>query len=100
MNLNGKQRAYLISLAMKLDATFQVGKGSITPEYCEAIDEALSKKEMIKPKELGETLAGRTRSTLVQVIGKKIVLYRPAKDSEKRKIVIPRAQKTEDSSLE
>ena len=31
MNLNGKQRAYLISLAMKLDATFQVGKGSITP---------------------------------------------------------------------
>lgn len=35
-----------------------------------------------------ETLAGRTHSQVVQVIGKKIVLYRQGKD-DKKKITLP-----------
>ena len=45
---------------------------------------------MDDPRDLAETVEGRTRSEVVQVIGKKIVLYRPAKNEEKRKILLPR----------
>ncbi len=84
--MTSKERANLKGLAMKLDAIFQIGKASLTPEIVNAIDEAVEKRELIKvsvlqncdddPNELGRMLAERTRSELVQVIGKKIVLYR------------------------
>ena len=38
---------------------------------------------------MAEILAERTRSQVVQVIGKKIVLYREGKN-EKKKIVLPK----------
>lgn len=95
-----KQRAYLKGLAMNLDPIFQIGKSSLTPEFTASIDEALEARELIKisvlkncmdePKELAQTLAERTRSAVVQVIGKKIVLYREADDKQKRKIVLPK----------
>ena len=95
-----KQRAYLKGLAMNLDPIFQIGKSSLTPEFTASIDEALEARELIKisvlkncmddPKELAQTLAERTRSEVVQVIGKKIVLYREADDKQKRKIVLPK----------
>ena len=44
---------------------------------------------MEDPKDIANVLAERTRSEVVQVIGRKIVLYKPAKDEEKRKIVLP-----------
>ena len=93
-----KQRAYLKSLAMTMDPIFQVGKSSMTPGLTEAISEALEARELIKisvlkncaddPRELAEIIAERTRSQVVQVIGKKIVLYREGKD-EKKKINLP-----------
>lgn len=93
-----KQRAYLKSLAMNLEPIFQIGKSSMTPGLTQAISEALEARELIKinvlqncaddPKELAETIAGRTRSEVVQVIGKKIVLYRQGKN-DKKKIVLP-----------
>ena len=93
-----KQRAYLKSLAMVMDPIFQIGKASITPELTGAINEALEARELIKinvlqnclddPKELANTLAERTHSQIVQVIGKKIVLYKEGKE-DKKKIVLP-----------
>lgn len=98
-----KQRAYLKSLAMNLNPIFQCGKNSITPEFVEAVSEALENHELIKvsvlqncaddPKELGIMLSERTRSQLVQVIGKKIVLYKQAHDEKKRKIILPKSGK-------
>lgn len=92
-----KQRAYLKGLAMNLDPIFQIGKSSLTPEITEAISEALEARELVKihvlknclddPKELAQVLAERTHSQVVQVIGKKIVLYRESKD--KKKIILP-----------
>ena len=38
---------------------------------------------------MAAVLAERTRSEVVQVIGRKIVLYKPAKDEAQRKIVLP-----------
>ena len=88
-----KQRAYLKSLAMTMDPIFQIGKNSMTPELTRAVDEALEARELIKvsvlqncaddPRELAAMLAERTRSQVVQVIGKKIVLYKQAKENSK-----------------
>ena len=94
--MTSKQRAYLKSLAMTMDPIFQIG---LTPENTSAIAEALAVRELIKinvlqncmddPKELARTLAERTHSQVVQVIGKKIVLYKEGKD-DKKKIELPR----------
>lgn len=91
--MTSKQRAYLKGLAMKLDPVFNVGKSSITPEFTSAIAEVLESRELIKisvlkncldePREIAEVLAERTHSQVVQVIGKKIVLYKESKDNKK-----------------
>ena len=39
MVMTSKQRAYLKGLAMDLEATFQIGKASLTPEFVETITE-------------------------------------------------------------
>lgn len=91
--LKSKQRAYLMKLASDLDPVFQIGKSSLTPEGTAAISEAFNTRELIKisvlkncfddPRELAQTVAERTKSTVVQVIGKKIVLYKENKDHKK-----------------
>lgn len=96
--MTSKQRAYLKGLAMNIDPIFQIGKSSLTPEVTEAIREAIDKRELIKisvlkncmddPKEIANVLAERTRAQVVQVIGKKIVLYKESK--ENKKIELPK----------
>lgn len=91
--MTSKQRAYLKSLATNLEPIFQIGKGSLTPEVTEAVSEAFNKRELIKiavlknclddPKAIAEALAERTRSQVVHVIGRKIVLYKESKDHKK-----------------
>ncbi len=91
--LSSKQRSYLRGLSNKLEAIVQVGKGGLTPEVTASVDEALEKRELIKisvlnnceleAEEVAEQVHGRTRSEVVQVIGKKIVLYRPSKTNPK-----------------
>ena len=96
--MTSKQRAYLKGLAMTMEPIFQIGKSSLTPENTQAISAALAARELIKisvlnncmddPRELAQMVAERTHAQVVQVIGKKIVLYREGKD-EKKKIVLP-----------
>ena len=96
-----KQRAYLKGLAMTMDPILQLGKGGLTPENTAAVDEALAARELIKisvlqncmddPNEIAQVVAERTRSQVVQVIGKKVVLYRESKDN--KKIELPKPSK-------
>jgi RNA-binding protein len=96
--MTSKQRAYLKGLAMTIDPIFQVGKSSASPELVAAIDETFQTHELIKlavlkncfddPRAIAEMIAERTHSQVVQVIGKKIVLYKPNKDNPK--IVLPK----------
>ena len=96
--MTSKQRAYLKSLAMNEDTIMNIGKSSLTPEICTAVEEALDKRELVKigvlknciddPRAIAEAMAERTRSQVVQVIGKKIVLYKPCKKDPK--IVLPK----------
>lgn len=84
---------------MNIDSVFQIGKSSLTPEVTAAVDEALEARELVKlsvlknclddGKSIAEVLAERTHAQVVQVIGRKIILYRPAKDAGKRKIQLP-----------
>ena len=101
-NMTTKQRSFLKGLAMNIDPIYQIGKASITPEFTEGIAEALEARELIKisvlkncaddPKELAQILAERTGSQVVQVIGKKIVLYKESKKN--KKIELPREKKS------
>lgn len=96
--MTSKQRAYLKSLASVIDPILQIGKSSLTPEYIEAVREAFNTRELIKinvlknciddPKEMAQIIADRSGSQVVQVIGRKIVLYKPDKD--KPKIILPK----------
>lgn len=96
--MTSKQRAYLKSLAMKMEPILQLGKGGVTPENTASVDEALAARELIKinvlqnclyyTRQMAELLAERTHSQVVQVIGRKIVLYREGK-KDKKKIILP-----------
>ena len=98
--MTSKQRSYLKGLAMTIDPVFQIGKASLTPEVTPAVSEVLEARELVKitvlknclddGRSIAEVLAERTHSEVVQVIGRKIVLYRPAKEENKRKIVLPK----------
>lgn len=100
MDLTSKQRAYLKSLSGKIEPIFQIGKSSLTPSITNAINDALEKRELVKisvlkncfddPKELAAIVAERTHSNVVQVIGKKFILYRPSKKAPK--IELPAAK--------
>lgn len=97
--MTSKQRAYLKGLAMNIEPILQIGKSSLTPEFTASAAEALEARELIKihvlqncmddPKDIASTLAERTGSQLVQVIGKKIVLYKEGM-KEKKKIELPK----------
>ncbi|MDE7273033.1 MAG: ribosome assembly RNA-binding protein YhbY [Lachnospiraceae bacterium] len=96
--MTSKQRAYLKGLAMNIEPVFQIGKASVTPENVEAISEVFNTHELIKiavlknciddPKEIATVISERTHSQVVQVIGKKIVLYKPLKENPK--IILPK----------
>ena len=78
---------------MTMDPVVHIGKSSVTPELITSVEEAIEKRELIKlailkncmddPKAIAEMIAERTKSQVVQVIGKKIVLYRKNKDNPK-----------------
>lgn len=83
---------------MTMDPILQVGKSFLTPELIEAVREAIDARELIKisvlkncdddPREIAEVMAERTRSEVVQVVGKKITLYKESKN--KKKIELPK----------
>ncbi len=96
--LTGKERSYLRGLANTLSPLFHVGKSGVTPELTAAVDEALEARELVKlaildncddePKNVADTLAGRCRSEVVQVIGRRFILYRRSK--KKQVIELPK----------
>ena len=95
--MTSKQRAYLRSMASGIDTIFQVGKQGVGAQMTEQISNALNARELIKihvlenssvdVREAAETLAARTQSEVVTVIGSRFVLYRESKDH--KRIVLP-----------
>lgn len=95
-----KQRSFLKHLASNLEPSFQIGKGGSAPEVIQALSELFHNRELVKLtvlknceedlRSIAQMVSERTRSEVVQVIGRKIVLYKPFPDPEKRKILLPK----------
>ncbi len=96
--ITSKQRAYLRGLGNSLRPVFQIGKAGATEENIRAIETCFNTNELIKiailqncgddPAYLANTAAAGTGSQVVQVIGRKFILYRPFKDEPQ--IILPR----------
>ena len=92
-----KQRAFLKSLASKLDPVFQVGKGGVSEEQIKAIDDYLRKHEIVKIKvldnslytarEAAEEIAASIKAEVVQVIGSRVVFFK--RNAQKPVIELP-----------
>lgn len=94
-DLSGAQRRTLRRLAHPLKPAVQLGAAGLSDAVVEAIDRALEDHELIKLKLVGErgereTLARqaalRTGSELAGTVGRVAILYRPARDPERRRV--------------
>ena len=95
--MTSKQRAYLRAIANGISPIFQVGKNGVSDNLVEQLSDALEAREIIKinvlensdydVKELGNILAEKTSSILVQTVGNKITLFRQRKKDSK--IILP-----------
>ena len=91
--LNSKQRAELRGMANTLEPIFQVGKGGVNDQLIRQVDETLEKRELIKlttletspesSREAADKIAESVGADVVQVIGRKFVLYRKSKENQK-----------------
>lgn len=97
LELTGKQRAKLRSMANNFETIFQIGKDGISEETVRQVGNALEARELIKlrvldmcpytSREAAEVIAERTNSAVVSVVGSRFVLFRPSK-TKKEKIVL------------
>ncbi len=85
IELNGRQRRKLKSLAHHLKPVVQVGQKGLTETLIKAVDKALSDHELIKVKfidfkdekrDLASDISTATGSVLVDMIGNMVILYR------------------------
>jgi len=91
--ITSKQRAFLRSLANKLDATVQVGKGGINENMQKLVEDILEKKELVKvhvlenafsdTRDVCRELATLVGAEEVQVIGSKFVLYKESRENKR-----------------
>lgn len=92
--ITSKQRAYLRSLANTVPAQYQIGKGEISENQVKMLLDGMEANEIIKinvlenslrtARDVCDELVELTGAEPVQVIGKKIVLY---KESKKNKTI-------------
>jgi len=97
-DLKSNQRSHLKGLAHGLKPAVQMGKNGLTEAVVQTISRALDDHELMKVKflshkeereELSRTLAERTGSELVAVIGNIVILYRQASEPGKGQITLP-----------
>lgn len=96
--ITGKERSELKKIAQGIKPVVMIGKEELTPAVVKSIDDYLTAHELIKvqiqdgavldPKETANEVAARIGADFVQAIGRKFVLYRQAKDPDKRKLLI------------
>ena len=95
LGLGGAERRNLRRMAHGLRPAVQLGGAGLTGAVVDAVDRALEDHELIKLRLAGERnerrdlasqAAERTHSTLAGLVGHVAILYRPARDPERRRI--------------
>lgn len=94
--LTSKQRSILKAIGNKLEPILIIGKGGITENIINQLDEALTARELVKGrvlphqdlevKKIAEELAQKTGADVVQTIGRNILFYRAPQDGIPSKI--------------
>jgi RNA-binding protein len=95
--LNSKQKSALRSLGQTLKAVVLVGKEGMSVNLAASLEDSLEAHELVKVSvlkscpatvnEIALDLSSATRSDIVQIIGKTVLLFR---QSDKKKIELPR----------
>ncbi len=95
--LNSRQRAQLRAMANDMETILQVGKSGVLDTTVKQVADALEARELIKlsiletcpmsVRETADTLAKATASDVVQVIGRKFILYRESNNNKTIKLV-------------
>ena len=106
--MTSKERAALRGLAMKLKPIVNIGNQGLSLGALDAVKEALEANELLKinvlkncletPYDLADQLSEGTRSEVISVIGRKIVLFKTADKPENRKIVLRDLMKAQKSA--
>lgn len=91
--LTPKNKAYLKGLANHLKAQINLGKGEIDEGVITSVNNSLEAHELIKIKilqnsnelceDLANQIAKKTKSEVVDIIGRTIILYRESKKNHK-----------------
>ncbi len=98
MPLTTRDKRHLRSLAHHLEPAVRVGGAGVTEAVLRQVDEAIEANELIKVRvdgdreevrEASEALATGTRAEVAQIIGKVVLLYRPARAHDRRRITLP-----------
>lgn len=84
--MDSKTRSILRGKATQIDAVFQIGIDGVTENVIDAVDKALTARELIKvtvlknspvtPREALDMLAKATGAEGICTVGQKVVLYR------------------------
>jgi RNA-binding protein len=95
--LNSRQRAQLRGMANDFETILQVGKMGISENTIKQVDDALEARELIKmsvletcplsSRQAADELAKVVKADVVQVIGRKFILYRQSRDNKTIKLV-------------
>ncbi len=90
--LTSKQRAYLRGMANSYEVILYIGKGGLNDAIIKQADEVLEKRELIKGgllesspisvREAADSIAEAVGADVVQVIGRKFILYRESKENK------------------
>ncbi len=102
MNLTSNQRKFLEAIANKLSPIVRIGKQGLEAKIVSSVNEAFNSHELIKIKildsapvtaaEVAQTAIEGSGASLVRIIGRVILLYRPFV-GKPRKIELPDAKK-------
>ncbi len=101
MKLTSQQRKYLESIANQLDAVVRIGKNGLEAKIVSSINDAFNSSELIKIKildsapveaeEVAEAVLKPTKASLVRIIGRVLILYKPFTEKPPR-IILPESR--------
>ncbi len=93
--MNSRERSSLLKQSHTLGPRVWVGKNGLTDAVIDAVDSLVEKQELMKikfvdckdsKKEIMEKISEKTGVSVVKIIGNVAVVYRQAKDPDKRKV--------------
>ena len=98
--LSSSQRKYLRGLGHSLDPIIHIGRAGLSESVLASLDQALGQHELIKirfldhrgkKRELCADIEEKLRAEVAGIVGHVAILYRQARDPEKRRLRLPKS---------